>query len=47
MNFVNTNAEIKKKIQFEINFVPEIYIKKSLLKNLHERHPLSKQLKSR
>lgn len=46
MKFVDTDADIKKKIQFEINFVPEIYIKKSLLKNLHERHPLSKQLKS-
>ena len=32
MNFVNTDAEIKKKIQFEINFVPEIYKKKKFTK---------------
>lgn len=28
MKFVDTNAKIKKKIQFEINFVPEISKKK-------------------
>ena len=31
MKFVDTDAEIKKKIQFETNFVPEIS-KKNLLK---------------
>ena len=35
MKFVDTDADIKKKIQFEINFVPEISKKKKFTKKIY------------
>ena len=45
MNIVHSNAEIKKKIQFETNFVPETLKRKFLLKNFTYATPSFKAIK--